>query len=216
MPVIWEPYTVQKALWPESGRHILAQYDETSVVVYQAYRPSTGEWAAQHGSFGGQGFSFSRMSWIKPNFLWMMFRSGWGTKEAQEVTLAVRLRRDGFDEILRRAVHSQPDPDVYRDEGEWRVAGRSADVRLQWDPDHAPGGAPLERRAIQLGLRGDALRRYATEWVLHIEDVSPHVAEGRALVHAKQLDRLLTPRERVYIPADPDVRRRIGLDEGDR
>jgi NAD(P)-dependent dehydrogenase (short-subunit alcohol dehydrogenase family) len=29
----------------------------------------------------------------------MMYRSGWGTKENQEVTLAVRLRRAAFDEI---------------------------------------------------------------------------------------------------------------------
>jgi len=27
------------------------------------------------------------MSWIKPNFLWMMYRCGWGTKEGQQVTL---------------------------------------------------------------------------------------------------------------------------------
>jgi hypothetical protein len=38
------------------------------VVVYQAYRPEIGHFAAQHGYFGGS-FSLDRMSWIKPNFL---------------------------------------------------------------------------------------------------------------------------------------------------
>ena len=54
------------------------------VIVYQAYRPSIGTYAVEHGHFGGE-FSYSRMSWIKTNFLWMMYRSGWGTKPGQEV-----------------------------------------------------------------------------------------------------------------------------------
>jgi hypothetical protein len=83
-----------------------------SVTVYQAYRPAIGHFAANYGYFGGE-FSLSRMSWIKPNFLWMMNRCGWATKEGQEVVLAVRLRRSAFDEILRRAVHSSFVPGVY-------------------------------------------------------------------------------------------------------
>ena len=42
-----------------------------------------------HGYFGGDHFSLNRMSWVKPNFLWMMYRSGWGQKEGQVVVLAV-------------------------------------------------------------------------------------------------------------------------------
>jgi hypothetical protein len=75
MDLITEPYLAQQARWPASGRHILAQFDVESVVVYQAYRPAIGHFAARHGYFGG-GFSLGRMSWIKPNFLWMMYRSG--------------------------------------------------------------------------------------------------------------------------------------------
>ena len=60
-----ESYHDQRARWPAEGRHILAQYDEASVVVYQAYRPAIGHYAAQHGRFGGE-FSLNRMSWIKP------------------------------------------------------------------------------------------------------------------------------------------------------
>jgi hypothetical protein len=68
-----EPYLVQARRWPEAGRHILAQFDASSVVVYQAYRPSIGHYVARHQAFGGE-FSFSRMSWIKTNFLWMIYR----------------------------------------------------------------------------------------------------------------------------------------------
>lgn len=73
-------YLEQKQSWPLKGKHIMAQYDESSVVVYQAYRPAIGEFATENQYFGGP-FSYTRMSWIKPNFLWMMYRSGWGSKE---------------------------------------------------------------------------------------------------------------------------------------
>jgi len=79
MPLIAEPYNAQLAVWPASGRHILAQFDEHSVVVYQAYNAAIGNFAAKNGYFGGE-FRLNRMSWIKTNFLWMMYRSGWGQK----------------------------------------------------------------------------------------------------------------------------------------
>src|ERR1041385_8084113 len=99
MKLITKPYIEQLASWPSAGRHILAQYDENSVVVYQAYRPAIGHFAARNRFFGGE-FSFHRMSWIKPNFLWMMYRCGWGTKEGQEVILAIKIKRPAFDEII--------------------------------------------------------------------------------------------------------------------
>ena len=209
MNLITERYLAQDARWPRSGRHILAQFDEESVVVYQAYRPAIGHFAARHGYFGG-GFGLGRMSWIKPNFLWMMYRSGWGTKEGQEVALAVRLRRDAFDEILHLAVHSSFVPEVYETQEAWQRAVAGSDVRLQWDPDHGPSGNPVERRAIQLGLRGDVIARYAREWLLDIQDISEFVAEQRANA-AAPYDRLITPREDVYRVAEPEMAVRLGL-----
>jgi hypothetical protein len=209
MNLLTEPYTTQEARWPKSGRHILAQFDPESVVVYQAYSPAIGHFAARHGYFGG-GFGLGRMSWIKPNFLWMMYRSGWGTKEGQEVALAVRLRRDAFDEILSLAVHSSFNPEVYGTQEEWKRSVAGSDVRLQWDPDHDPAGIPVERRAIQLGLRGDVLAQYAREWLLGIEAISDFVAEQRANASAPY-DRLVTPREEVYPVSDPDSAVRLGL-----
>jgi hypothetical protein len=60
-------YAEQRTRWPPEGRHILAQYDDTSIIVYQAYRPAIADHAVRNGCFGGD-FSYSRMSWIKPNF----------------------------------------------------------------------------------------------------------------------------------------------------
>lgn len=206
-----ERWNLQNDRWPRTGRHILAQYDSTSVVVYQAYRPEIGRFAAVHGFFGGE-FSLSRMSWVKPNFLWMMYRNGWGTKPGQEVTLAVRIRREAFDSILAHAIHSSFAPDVYATFDDWKRAVAASEVRLQWDPDHGPTGDPLQRRAIQLGLRGQVLKRFSREWIVAIEDISEFVAEQRNAAMENGCQNLETPREDVYPVSDRSVVNRLGLD----
>lgn len=208
MQLITEPYNTQMTRWPREGQHILAQFDGTSVVVYQAYSPSIGRFAAAHGYFGGL-FSLTRMSWIKPNFLWMMFRSGWGSKAGQEVILAIWLKRAAFDSILAQAVHSTFQREVYGSEAEWKKAMEQSDVRLQWDPDHDPFGAKVERRAIQLGLRGSTLARYAREWILDIQDISGFVRQQRQYVQVPYT-RLITPLETVYPVTDADLAARLG------
>ena len=169
-----EAFETQTARWPATGRHILAQFDADSIVVYQAYRPAIGDFAATHGRFGGE-WSFDRMSWIKPNFLWMMYRCGWAEKDGQEVVLAIWLARELFDRILAAAVPSSFDDRGYADRAAWQTAVKRSDVRLQWDPDHGPRGQPLARRALELGLRGDVLAEVATP--RRIEDITPFVRE---------------------------------------
>lgn len=205
-----ELYREQVKIWPTSGRHILAQFDEETLLVYQAYSPTIGLYTAQHGKFGG-GFSLARMSWIKPNFLWMMYRCGWGTKEDQQVVLALLLRREFFDSILDAAVPSSWDRERYPTEAEWSQAVAASDVRLQWDPDHHPSGAKLERRAIQLGLRGQTLAAFADRELVEVLDVSAFVADQRARFAATGVSDLLTPRERVYRPADSAIAAKLGL-----
>jgi hypothetical protein len=208
--LITTPYLPQRDTWPEEGRHILAQYDEESVVVYQAFKPTIGHFAATHGYFGG-GFRQDRTSWVKPNFLWMMYRSEWGRAPQQEVVLAVFLKRAAFDWLLSQAVHSKYEPDLYASDTAWYAQLRRSPVVLQWDPDHAPTGQRLTRRAVQLGLRGEALASYAREWVIAIEDVSSFVAEQHAHVQAHNFAQLQVPRESVYPVADPVVAERLQL-----
>ena len=201
MALVTESYCEQVKVWPKEGRHILAQYDQDTIIVYQAYRPSIGRYAAEHGRFGGD-FSYSRMSWVKPNFLWMMYRSGWGTKEGQEVTLALRLRRTFFDSLLARAVPSSWDPQQFTSQEEWSKTVSQSSVRLQWDPDHQPSGTKLERRAIQLGLRGAVLEEFGTRELVEVMNISDFVTEQRDRLSSAGDSALVTPRERVYRPAD--------------
>ena len=192
-----ESYEAQSARWPASGRHVLAQFDDDTVVVYQAYRPSIGRFAAEHGYFGGE-FSPRRMSWIKPSFLWMMYRCGWASKEGQEVVLAVWLARDAFDQILSLAVPSSYWDHRYADRAAWQADVARSDVRLQWDPDHGPRGNPVTRRAVQLGLRGGVLARYARDWIRRIEDITGFVREQHARLTRAGVAALETPVEDVY------------------
>ena len=211
MKLVTEPYPDQLRRWPASGRHILAHFDETAVVVYQAYRPAIGRFATEHQRFGGE-FSLSRMSWIKPNFLWMMYRSGWGTKLGQEVTLAVHLRRAAFEDILGKAVHTTYVPELHGSLEGWKAALAEAPVRLQWDPDHDPCGAKQERRALQLGLAGEVLSRFAQEWILKLEVISGFVSQQRLHAQANEFSVLVTPREHVYPVKNAEVASRLGID----
>ncbi|MBK8975685.1 MAG: DUF4291 domain-containing protein [Planctomycetes bacterium] len=206
----FESYVDQRSQWPGEGRHVLAYYDDETIVVYQAFRPAIADEALALGRFGPS-FRRSRMSWIKPNFLWMMFRSGWATKVGQERVLAVWLSRAFFERLLVAAVPAIFDPAAGRTQEQWAKAVADSDVRLQWDPDHGPRGEPLVRRALQLGLRRRALAEYADGEILRVEDMTPLVIEQRAHTR-KPYAELRTPRERIYVPADPAVRQTLGLD----
>lgn len=203
-------YLDQVRQWPQAGRHILAQFDDDAIYVYQAFRPAIAQYAVDHQRFGGE-FSFNRMSWIKPNFLWMMYRSGWATKEGQEHVIAIRLRRTFFDELLRLVVPSSHDKRRFTTREEWQAAVSNSDVRLQWDPDHGPSGNPVERRAVQLGLRASMLRRYGTDEILSIEDITPFVVEQRQHL-TNDYAALQMPEERVYTPGDAEAAYHVGIE----
>jgi hypothetical protein len=46
-----------------------------AILVYQAFKPEIGRYAVANQRFTGcEAYSPTRMTWIKTNFLWMMFR----------------------------------------------------------------------------------------------------------------------------------------------
>jgi hypothetical protein len=110
-------------------------------------------------------------------------------------------------------VPSTWDRDQFATEEQWSQAVGRSSVRLQWDPDHDPSGAKLERRAIQLGLRGEVLEAFGRRELVEVTDVSGFVAEQRERLSSAGVSGLVTPRERVYRPADPIVSARLRLVE---
>jgi hypothetical protein len=197
---------------PKEGQHILGYQHDEQIVVYQAYNQQIADFAIETQTLGGNHFSYNRMSWIKPNFLWMMYRCGWASKENQERVLAIWLNKADFENILRQGVFSSFDPDYYNSYDQWKLQLAEKEVRLQWDPDHDPSGGKLARRAIQVGMKGIILERFGKEKIKLIEDITEFVREQKFLVDNGELDRLIIPIETVWKPEDEDLRKGIGVD----
>ncbi len=193
-------------------REIRARHDANTITVYQAY-PADIAQAAVDAQLFVPPFKLGRMTWIKPSFLWMMYRSGWASKQGQERVLSIELERTGFDWMLNHGVLSHFDPAVHRSAEEWREAHRGSNVVVQWDPERDIMLHPLSYRTIQIGLRGDAVARYVDEWTISIADITEvvrsiqeHATTGRAA-----LARSMCPAESLYLAQPAAVERlRIG------
>ncbi|MEM7658182.1 MAG: DUF4291 domain-containing protein [Bacteroidota bacterium] len=204
-------YPTYQASIPTSGQHILAQQRADEILVYQAYNHRIADYAIQHQRFGGAHFSYGRMSWIKPNFLWMMFRCGWGVKANQERILGCWLKASFFEEILVEAAYSSYAPAVYETHEAWQTALGQREVRLQWDPDHDAHGNKMERRAIQLGMKGEFLKKYGQEEIQEIMDLTDVVREQKAKLDAGQLAEVMVPKEKVFLPQQEELSEKLGL-----
>ncbi|MGF0170570.1 DUF4291 domain-containing protein [Streptomyces sp. Marseille-Q5077] len=184
----------------EEPQHVIrAAYAESTITVYQAYSPEIGLPAVREGRFPSV-WKRDRMTWVKPSFLWMMYRCGWGSKAGQETVLAVEIGRDGFEWALRHACLSSYARGVHPDRATWQRELKRAPARVQWDPERDLYLQPLPYRSLQLGLSGEAVRRYADEWTVAIRDVTPLAHEIHALVNGGDLDSAarLLPQERAY------------------
>ncbi len=117
----------------ETQRRIRAVHTTSTITVYQAYSPEIGLPAVREGRFP-TAWKRDRMTWIKPSFLWMMYRCGWGAKAGQETVLAVEITRDGFEWALRHACLSSYVRGVHPDRATWQRQLKHAPTRIQWDP----------------------------------------------------------------------------------
>lgn len=186
-------------------RQIRAVYDEATVRVYQAYRPEIAVAAVGAQRFVPP-FKRERMTWIKPSFLWMMYRCGYATKPGQEHVLAVDISREGFEWALAHSCLSHFDGDVHADHDAWARRLRESPVRIQWDPERDFAFNALPYRSVQIGLSGEAARRYVDEWTVAITDVTEDARAVHAAVRAGELERAaaLLPAERPY-PLSPGL-----------
>jgi hypothetical protein len=180
-------------------RQIRATYDATTIRVYQAYSDEVAEAALTRGTFTSPPFKMDRMTWIKPSFLWMMYRAGWGLKDAgQARILAIDISRQGFGWALAHSCSSHPDEPMTKEE--WRRVKENSPVRIQWDPERDLLLQPQAHRAIQIGLSKQAVHLYVEEWVRRITDVTPLANSIHTLVVKGELEsaRALLPAERPY------------------
>lgn len=173
---------------------IRADYDARTIVVYQAYSSAIADAALRAGRFVAP-FSFHRMTWIKPSFMWLMHRSNWARKPGQERVLAVRITREGWEEALSQAVLTTADP-----------AAAQAAVHVQWDPERSPRGAALNHYSIQVGIGRHLIRTFTDDWIVSLTDLTPQVRKASRLIQTGQAAkaRRLFPAERPY-PTPPHL-----------
>lgn len=175
----------------------MAVHNDTTIRVYQAYNHKIAEEAISQGTFGPS-FKLERMTWIKPSFLWMMYRSGWGTKVNQERILAIDMKREGFDYIISQAVSTAYESKNMFGYEEWKKQLTTSEVRCQWDPDRDLYGNPIDKRAIQLGIKGSCVERFIKEWIVNIEDITKQVIIWRGQRDKGLLDEKELPVEEEY------------------
>jgi hypothetical protein len=181
-------YLEHRITWPVRGNHILADFDEETITVYQAYNKEIADAIVKNQNLHAEeclnsGYRFTRMSWIKTNFLWMMYRSNWAQKKNQERVLAFRITRTGFDEILANAViNLMSAPKAMKNEipvaekGDELNTAKVRKVVLQWDPDRQANMDKLvTRRAIQLGLSDEMLIKFSKEFIVSVCDITDFV-----------------------------------------
>ncbi|MFI6160654.1 DUF4291 domain-containing protein [Micromonospora haikouensis] len=162
-------------------RQIRARYSAATVTVYQAYPPQIALPAVAAGRFVAP-FKRDRMTWIKPSFLWMMYRCGWATKPGQERVLSIDITREGFEWALTRACLSHYDRDMHGDKATWSRLLKTSPVRVQWDPERSLRLSALPYRSLQVGLSGEAVDRYVDDWTVAVTDITPTVERVRDLL----------------------------------
>lgn len=195
---------------PRPLREIRALCDDKVIRVYQAYSPLIAEPALKAQKFVPP-FKHSRMTWIKPSFTWMMYRSGWAQKQGQEFILGIDILRTGFEWALAHSSLSHFDAEVHASHEEWETRVRESPVRIQWDPERSVSLQPLAWRAIQIGLGPAAVGAYTDDWAVKIEDVTGLSKKIHALVERGEMDSAMAsvPFERPY-PVSTEITRRIG------
>jgi hypothetical protein len=190
---------------------IRADYNAQTITIYQAYSPVIAQSALKVGRFVPP-FSMTRMTWIKPSFLWLMERSNWGQKAGQEMILAVHMQRSGWEEALSLGVLTSFEPPAQHSLKEWRDQFESAQVHVQWDPERSLRGADLGVNSIQVGLSRHVIQKYVDEWVVEIQDITALVRKIHGFVKSGQADkaRKLLPPERLY-PVTSEVVKRLNM-----
>ncbi|MBB6462609.1 DUF4291 domain-containing protein [Flammeovirga kamogawensis] len=178
---------------------IRAVFDEKTITVYQAYSKHIALPAVRAQKFVPP-FKMERMTWIKPSFLWMMYRCGWAQKEGQEHVLAITIKREGWEWAIKNSCLSHFDATIHHSKEEWKEAVKNSPVRIQWDPERDIQLEKLAYRSIQVGLSLEAVSLYVNDWIVDIKDITSTCKEMYTLIEKGEIEQAkqLLPLERKY------------------
>lgn len=188
-------------------KEIYAYYNREHIRVYQAYNKQIAEQAVSLQTFGNN-FSLNRMTWIKPSFLWLMYRSNWGTKKNQEYILALDIYREAFDNLLERAVLTSPEE---HNSDSWEKDFKETTVYCQWDNDRSISGKALNRYAIQIGIKSDILKDFINSGIYKITDLTPSVKKWNEQRKSGKTDLKNFPAEKIYPVNNQDILKKLDM-----
>lgn len=195
------------------------EWDAEGVYVYQAYRPEIADWALENQKFGGPAWKAARMTWIKPSFAWMLYRSGYGEKPGQtQRVLKVKVSHATMAHFLSHCKCVDYNKDTRKKQKKKKQTQHEGggNGRIQWDPERdlfqSEKKEPrrmLRQRAIQIGLAG-SLSEYYVSHIISIEEVTELARRVGAAHKLEKTKDIMTamealrpdlPRERPYLPA---------------
>lgn len=161
---------------PTPPRQIRANYNNSTITVYQAYSDSIASAAVTSQKLNASpDFKPGRMTWIKPSWAWMMYRAGYSYKDPRQARiLALKMKHHHFIGLLERGVLASHAKRSREDGG---TREKTSDVRIQWDPERSPRLEVLPYRSIQIGVPGSLSEQWTNEWIFEIEDVTDKARE---------------------------------------
>ncbi len=192
-------------------QEVRVDFNNKTITLYQAYNKDIALPAIMNNRFE-KPFSFNRMTWIKPSYLWLMERSNWATKSNQEFILGIKLKIEYWEKALSLGILTHPDKEIYLNGLDWEEKFKNAQVHIQWDPERTLRGSKLQERSIQVGISRFLIEEYNNNWIEEIIDLTPltkKINSLRKLGKYKEAKRLLPP-EKVY-PVNYEIAKRIGI-----
>ena len=193
---------------PKHGRWLVGSADSKTIVVYQSLSREISRPAIKNKRFAAP-FDFNRLSWVKPSFLWTMHRTNWGRLD--DCILGVRIDRVGLFGLLSESVSAKYESIQFPKKCKWDKLVRKNGVLTQWDPEYDLMDCRMNRMAIQIGLRGDALKFYASDLIVEINDLTDFVREQRNRIQSRRLDEVVVPLEQV-VQVDSSLANWLGIE----
>ncbi|KAK4663518.1 hypothetical protein QC763_609090 [Podospora pseudopauciseta] len=202
---------------PTPYKQIRALHTPRTITLYQAYNHPIASAAVSAQSLTASPlFKTTRMTWIKPSWAWMLYRSGYSFKDAnQSRILALTMSHEDFLWLLSQGVVSHRSPEEKGDQGGKKLGG----VRIQWDPERDVKMERLGYRSIQIGIPGGEVCERWVGMVKKIEDVTDKARELKRVIDERPevtvgvlKEMGLVPEEKVFEIEDEEVRKRLGMD----
>ncbi|KAL0936151.1 uncharacterized protein CTRU02_208366 [Colletotrichum truncatum] len=200
----------ERPINPTPHRQIRANFDDDTITVYQAYSSAIADAAVESQRLDASpNFKLSRMTWIKPSWTWVLYRSGYSYKDhGQERILALKMTHDWFIDLLRQGALSCEDA----------IRG-GKQVRIQWDPERDVRLEKLPYRSIQIGIPAATCQSWVEEGIVSIEDVTSRARELKRVLDddpkisgEELLEMGLVPCEKEFVVPD-DVQEILRMSE---